>query len=220
MSWKNMKKFYPDSKVEVQGFSAKFYDHLMNIMTFGGYNTFIKKAIHSMKIDQNDKILDFGAGTGRNALLMNKYLSEKSEILGLEISDYMISQFEKKIRRFDNVKVLKKRIDEPLDYKDEFDKVFISFVLHGFPHQVRKIVIQNAFKALKPGGTFFILDYNEFDLNNMSLIFRIPFKIVECPYAFDFIEKDWKQILSDAEFRDYEEYLFFHKYVRLLGAKK
>jgi ubiquinone/menaquinone biosynthesis C-methylase UbiE len=66
-----MKKIYPDSKVEIQGFTAKFYDNLVNFVTLGGYSIFIKKAIKSMNINPNDKIIDFGAGTGRNALLMN-----------------------------------------------------------------------------------------------------------------------------------------------------
>ena len=90
-------KYYPCSKVEVQGFTAKHYDQLLNVLTFGGYNWFIRKAIRSMDIQANEKILDFGAGTGRNALLMNKQLSEKGEILGLEISDLMITQFQENI---------------------------------------------------------------------------------------------------------------------------
>ncbi len=91
-----MEQYYPDSKVEIQGLTAKFYDGVLNLATFGGYSFFIKKAICSMGINRDDKILDFGAGTGRNALLMNKYLSDKGEILGLEISQEMISQFEPK----------------------------------------------------------------------------------------------------------------------------
>jgi demethylmenaquinone methyltransferase/2-methoxy-6-polyprenyl-1,4-benzoquinol methylase len=173
-----------------------------------------------MNLQSEDKVLDLGAGSGRNALLMRKHLSEEGEIIGLDIAPEMITQFKKKSAKFNNVKILEKRIDEPLDFQQEFDKVFISFVLHGFPHAVRKQIIQNAFQALKPGGTFYILDYNEFDLKKMPFPFRIPFKFIECPYAFDFIEKDWKNILSEIGFGDFSEFLFLHKYVRLLGTKK
>ena len=34
-----------DSKVEVTGFEAKYYDTLMNLITFGRYPKFIRKAI-------------------------------------------------------------------------------------------------------------------------------------------------------------------------------
>lgn len=220
MSKKRMKKYYPESKVEIHDFAANYYDTILDIATLGTYPTFIRKVIGLLNIMPKDRILDLGAGSGRNSLLMRQYLTKEGEIIGLDISTEMITQFEKKTQRFENVKILKKRIDKPLEYQNEFDKVFISFVLHGFPHPIRKQVIQNAFQALKHGGIFFVLDYNEFDLNKMPFFFKIPFRNIECPYAFDFIEKDWKQILSGIGFSDFTEYYFFYKYVRLLGAKK
>ena len=215
-----MNKFYPDSGVEIQGFTAKFYDKIMNIMTFGGYSLFIKKAIKSMGIHQDDKILDFGAGTGRNALLMNKYLSGEGEILGLEISDLMIDQFKNKTKSLTTLNIKNQRIDQPFELEKKYDKVFISFVFHGFPFDVQKQIIQNAFNALKENGEFIILDFNEFVTDETPLYFRIPFKIIECKYAFEYVERDWKNILSEFGFRDFEEKLFLKKHIRLLKAKK
>jgi len=34
----------------------------------------------------------------------------------------------------------------------------------------------------------------------MPLYLKIPFKQMECPYAFDFIEIDWKQVLGNNSF--------------------
>ena len=215
-----MKKIYPDSGVEIQGFSAKFYDNLMNIMTLGGYSSFIKKAIRSMSINKNDKILDFGAGTGRNAILMNKYISENGEILGLEISELMIVQFKKKTEKFHNINIINQRIDQPYELEEKYDKVFISFVLHGFPFEIQKNIIQNAFNALKEDGEFIILDFNEFVIDKTPFYFRIPFKIIECKYAFEYVERDWKQILSEFGFNDFQEKLYLGKHLRLLKAKK
>ena len=72
---------------------------------------------------------------------------------------------------------------------------------------------------LRDGGTLFILDYNEFDPREMPLYLRIPLKLVECPYAFDFLRRDRKGILADNGFGEFEEHILF-KYVRLLKAKK
>ena len=203
-----MEKFYPDSGVEIQGFTAKFYDNIMNIMSFGGYRLFIKKAISSMSINQNDRILDFGAGTGRNALLMNNYLSGKGEILGLEISELMIAQFKKKTEKFHNINIINQRIDQPFEFEKKYDKVFISFVLHGFPFEIQKNIIQNAFYALKDNGEFIILDFNEFIMDKTPLYFRIPFKIIECKYAFEYVERNWRQILSEFGFINFDENYF------------
>jgi len=212
--------YYPTSKVEVSGFTAKHYDGLMNIITLGRYSSLMQKAIRLMEIKPTDKILDLGAGTGRNACLMMRYLSARGELVGFDISKEMISQFKKNCTGFSNARILSKRIDQDLSYEEYFDKVFISFVLHGFPQDARKQIIRNVLKALKKHGEFFILDYNEFSLKEMPLYSRIPFKLIECPYAFDFIEKDWQRILAGEGFNNFEKHLFFRGYIRLLRGEK
>ncbi|MCD6327323.1 class I SAM-dependent methyltransferase [bacterium] len=215
-----MSAYYPESKVEVSGFVARYYDILINIVLLGRYSSFIRKAIRLMGIGPADKILDLGAGTGRNACLMAGYSSSEGEIIGLDISEEMISQFEKKCRDFPNIKIINARIDQDLAYERYFDKVFISFVLHGFPQQARNQIVRNAFKALKNGGEFFILDYGEFSLRDTPLYIRLPFKLMECRYAFDFIEKNWGKILLLQGFSDFKEQSFFSGYVRLLRGVK
>ena len=213
-----MGKLYKDSKVELTGFTAAHYDSIMNLASLGRYAHFIKKAISLMHIQPEDKILDLGCGTGRNASLMVSYLSEKGGLLGMDISDEMERQFCSRFRESTNVSFLKQRIDQPLELTETFDKAFISFVIHGFPHKVREETIQNVTDHLRLGGKFFILDYNEFSLQDMPLYIRVPFKIIECPHAFDFIKRDWKEILKDFGFRTFQEHLFFRNYARLLEA--
>ncbi|MCD6318551.1 class I SAM-dependent methyltransferase [Candidatus Aerophobetes bacterium] len=215
-----MSNHYPKSRVEIKGFTAKYYDTLMNVVTFGKYSSFIEKVIELMRIRPTDRILDLGAGTGRNACLIMRYLSLEGELVSLDISKEMIVQFEKRCANFSNVKIINQRIDQPLPYKDEFDKVFICFVLHGFPQTVREVIIDNAFRALKNGGEFFILDYNEFSLRDTPFYLTLAFKLIECPYAFDFIKKDWKEILSKVGFNHFKKHYFFSKYVRLLKVVK
>ena len=213
-----MGELYKDSKVELTRFTAAHYDFIMNLMSLGRYAHFIKEVVSLMHIRPEDKIIDLGCGTGRNAYLMVSYLSEKGRLLGMDISDEMEKQFCSLFKELTNVSFLKQRIDQLFELTETFDKAFISFVMHGFPHQVREKTIQNITNHLKPGGKFFILDYNEFSLQDMPLHLRIPFKIIECPYAFDFIKRDWKEILKDFGFQMFHEHLFFWNYVRLLVA--
>ncbi|RLB77855.1 MAG: hypothetical protein DRH24_15460 [Deltaproteobacteria bacterium] len=215
-----MKKIYPESKVEVTGFTARYYDIGLDIATLGRYLPFMKQAIQTAKIEPKDKILDLGAGTGRNARLLADYLDGEGELIGVDVSDDMIAQFEKRCADLHNVKIVNRRIDQTLPYKNEFTKVFISFVLHGFPQSARMLIIKNAFKALKDGGKLLILDYNEFLPAELPFYLKVPFKMLECPYAFDFIEKDWKKILAETGFNDFEEHFFFRRFIRLLSAVK
>jgi len=215
-----MSKYYPESKVEIGGFSARHYDILLDIFTLQGYSFMIQKVMQLLDIKQSDKILDLGAGTGKNACIMNKYLSKKGELIGLDISKEMVGQFKRNCSNFPNIKILNKRIDRDFGFNDYFDKVFVAFVLHGFPQEMRKKIINNVFKALENDGEFIILDYNEFILEELPFYFRIPFKKIECKYAFDFIKQNWKEILKSIGFKEFTEYYFYKDYIRLLKAQK
>ncbi len=215
-----MEKLYPDSEVELTKFMAKHYDTILDLVTLYGYKKFINKAITDLDIKQNDKILDLACGTGRNILLMNKHLSKDSLLIGLDISKDMEKQFNTKCKKFSNIKFINKRIDQPFEFEQKFDKVFISFALHGFPHEIRKIIIKNAYNNLRSGGIFNILDYSKFDINKIPFHHRFIFKKIECKFAFDYIKRDWKNILKGYGFNNFKENLYFKKYVRLLKAEK
>lgn len=208
-----------DSKVEVTGWEARNYDILMNVITGGTYPFFIRRVVKDMHIQPADAILDFGAGTGRNISLMNRYLSKEGRVLGLEIGAEMLEQARKRFADHPRVAIEEQRIEEPLPYDNEFNKVFISFVFHGLVQEDRLKVIANAQRALKPGGEFFILDYNEFDLKHSPLPVRLIFK-AECPLATDFIGRDLQAILRDGGFNSFRVHTYYLGYVRLLAASK
>ena len=215
-----MSKIYPDSGVEVQGVVARHYDTIMNVMSFGLYPRFIRSAVANMDIEPEDRIMDLGCGTGRNTLLMHKRLGPGGHIMGMDISEIMEKQYLKSSRNLHNVEFRRQRADVPFSLDAPYDKAWMSFVLHGFPHEVRLRVIDNIFSNLKPGGVFCLLDFAEFSLEKMPLVYRVPFKAVECKYAFDFIERDWKEIFRQHGFVEFEEHHWFKNYVRLLKAKR
>jgi ubiquinone/menaquinone biosynthesis C-methylase UbiE/predicted Fe-Mo cluster-binding NifX family protein len=221
-SAKNQKRLYPDSRVELTPIIQKFYDIQLDLATLGLYKSFIKKVIKYMDIQPNDSILDFGCGTGRNACLMAEYINSGGKITGLDISEIMQKQFEKKCRSHPHIRFKRQRIDRPFTLEEKYNKVFMSFVFHGFPQEVRKIILENALTHLKEGGTLNILDYSEFEIRSIPFHHRFVFNLVEgqCKYAFDFIQRDWRRILSDYHFEKIEEIFFIKNYIRLLRAEK
>lgn len=208
-----------DSKVEVTGLEARYYDLLMNTITAGTYPFFIRSAIREMQIQPGDNILVFGAGTGRNMDLMDKYLSGKGRIVGLDVGLEMLEQAQRRFADHPYLTIEKQRIEEPLLYQGEFDKGFISFVLHGFVQEDRLKIIDNARRALRVGGEFIILDYNEFDLKKSPWPVRFVFKM-ECPLATDFIGLDLQAILREQGFDGFRVHRHYLGYVRLLAARK
>ncbi len=216
-----MSKLYPESKVEVRGWEARNYDSLMDIITLGRYRGFIRDAIAAMGLEPGERILDLGAGTGRNAALMLEHVGEAGWITAWEIGEDMRRAFGARLGDRPNVELVDRRIDLPKeDFERPYDRVFISFVLHGLPHESRLVVLDNAFAALRPGGRFHILDYTEGPVDAPPFYRRWFLKYAECPYAVDFVERDWGSILSGAGFLEPSRRFFMRKIVQLLTVRK
>jgi len=213
-------KMYPESGVELSPFISRHYDRILSMASMGHYHQSIRRAVKDMDIQPEDHILDMGCGTGYNTRLMAAHLSSKGSIQGMDISEEMALQFEKQFNEDHRIKFTDQRIDLPFHLDKRFNKVFISFVIHGFPHDIRHNVIENAFNHLEDGGSFYILDFSEFDMDSMPFHHRAIFKAVECKYAFDFIERDWKFILKEHGYKDFTEHFYLRKYMRLLKAVK
>jgi ubiquinone/menaquinone biosynthesis C-methylase UbiE len=208
------------SRVEVTGAEARHYDLVINVITGGTYPFFIRGVIRDMGIRQNDAILDLGAGTGRNACLMARYLDDQGRIVGLDIGPEMLEQARRRCQHLPNVTFQKRRVEVPIPYHERFDKVLISFVLHGFVQADRLRILDNAYQALRLGGELLILDYNEFEPERASWPVRFAFRHIECPLATDFVRRDWQTILQEEGFGDSRTHNYYFGYVRLLAAKK
>ena len=208
------------SKVEIGPGGARYYDFSLDLLSLGQYSHLIKGVIEKMGIKPNQSILDLGSGTGRNDCLMAEKVGAQGRIVGLDISDEMLSRARKRCGRYPNITFKKQRIELSLPYKEEFDTVFISFVLHGFENEQKLQIIHGALQALKPGGTFYILDYSEFDLERVWLPLRWVFTHWECQLAVEFLKLDIKEMLQSQGFTDSEEEFFFKGYLRLLKTVK
>ncbi len=206
------------SKVEVKGLEAVLYDQLMLILSGFTYSNFIKQVIKDMDIRINDKIIDFGSGTGKNICLMRQYTNNM--IIGLDKGREMLKQSKKRCKRFNNIKIFYHDIRHKTPFIEEFNAVFISFVIHGFIDQDRDKIIEHAYSTLKPNGSLFILDYNEFDINSKNEFVKLVFKYGECPLASEFINIDFKQKLKGFGFNNFKEFYYYSNLVRLLIAKK
>jgi len=199
---------------------ARHYDLFMNVISLGYYPHLIRKVVNKMDIQPGQSILDLGSGTGRNDRFIAQKIGPEGRILGLDISKEMLSLSRKRCQQYPNAEFKEQRIELPLTYQEEFDKVFTSFVLHGFEDAQKVGIISNAYHALKPGGVFCIFDYNAFEPERLWFPLRWAFIRGECQLALEFLKLDLKEMLSGQGFRSFEEELFLGEHLRLLKAAK
>ncbi len=208
------------SKVEVKGLEAKHYDLLMNLITLGKYERFIRKAISDLNLKPNDVVMDLGAGTGKNAELMFNHLGSDGKLFALEIGEEMRRQLEERRKTHPNLVVLNQRIEQPFRLPESATVAFISFVLHGLEQEDRLKVLENVRNNLAENGRFCMLDYAHFSVDEAPWYVRFGIRRLECQLAEEFIGYDWKRILRESGFEPDSETFYFRGYIRLLCAVK
>jgi demethylmenaquinone methyltransferase/2-methoxy-6-polyprenyl-1,4-benzoquinol methylase len=192
----------------------------MDLLLMGRYQAFIEQAIGRMSIRQGDEILDLGSGTGRNICLMLEALGHSGRVVGVDSSGDMIEQARQRCSDYPQVTFLRQRIEEELPFRDEFDKVVIAFALHSLEDEDKESLLETVRRALKSEGIFWILDFNEFDLERQSLPFRWAFRRIECELGIEFLSLDLRGMLTRHGFGRFISYSFLANHVRLLGAEK
>ena len=205
--------------IETSGVKALFYDQLLMLGTFGLYPKTIRLVIEAMEIRATDRILDLGAGTGKNELLMSRYLNGGS-ITALEIGREMRRQLRRRCGSIENIHLENRRIENPLPYNGQFDKVLLSFVLHGFEERRRRDILLNGYRALVPGGRLFVFDWNEFDLDCRGPVIRFFINHIECGPTRGFIRTNLRKLLLDCGFTDVEFTRYTRGLLRLASVKK
>jgi len=190
------------------------------VLSLGRYSYFIRQVIKKMGIKSGQSILDLGSGTGKNECFMAEKVGPYGKIIGVDISDDMLRQARKRCYKYPNVIFNKQRAELPLPYKEDFEVVFISFVLHGFENTQKLWIIHNAYEALRAGGSLYLLDYAEFDLGRVWLPLRWAFTHWECQLAVEFLKLDIKGMIRAQGFTGIKEEFFLRDHLRLLSAVK
>jgi S-adenosylmethionine-diacylgycerolhomoserine-N-methlytransferase len=127
------------------------------------------RLIAEMNVQPGENVLEAGCGTGRNlAILARKY--PRAHFFGLDASSEMLKTAQGKVdsRKLKNID-LKVALADNFTFADTFrlekpfDTIFFSYSISMIPPWKESIL--NALKNLKPGGSFYIVDfYDQRDL--------------------------------------------------------
>lgn len=160
------KKQHPRSAVALQtdgitlDHAAPVYDLIAPLMTLGLERRFHRIVIKLLALKGDEHILDIGCGTGTLTRDMATALSDKQASLctGLDAAEKMIEVAQKKAAHIPNIH-FDAAIAEHLPYDNEsFDYAVSTFFFHHIHFELKKQVLSETARILKPGGRFIIVD--------------------------------------------------------------
>ena len=177
------------------------YDLMNDLMSFGFHRLWKQRLIEMMNIKSNDKIIDVGSGTGD---LIKTILKENNDIsiYSIDLNLDMLSEAKK---RFNNQEIKKIKFVNanaeqlPFD-NDFFDKYIISFCLRNITY-IEKALYESL-RVLKPGGTFYCLEFNTPTSSLVNLLYSkyrkkvIPYlgeRIAHNKSAYKYLEESISQ---------------------------
>ncbi|HTY25304.1 MAG TPA: class I SAM-dependent methyltransferase [Desulfomonilaceae bacterium] len=115
-----------------------------------GYRKGLRRLIE-LTVEETDRVLDVGCGTGSATVLA---AAKTSEVVGIDLSKDMIELAEEKIlkKSLKNISFVTTSVEDYVPQRP-FDKVISSFMIpHVKPH-LRPAIYACMYNFLKPGGT-------------------------------------------------------------------
>jgi demethylmenaquinone methyltransferase/2-methoxy-6-polyprenyl-1,4-benzoquinol methylase len=139
---------------------SKNYDFLNHFLSLGIDILWRKKAIKFLKNDNPKHILDIATGTGDFAI--EALALKPDKIIGVDISEGMLSVGRKKMKKKGLDKVIEMQLgdSEKLLFEDNtFDAVIVAFGVRNFENLEKGLTDMN--RVLKVGGKAVILEFSK-----------------------------------------------------------
>jgi len=144
--------------------SAKLYDHQVELLFLGAAGAMrrillapLKKALAKNANGEGLKFLEIGCGTG--TMTRDMHLTfPKAKIIASDISSPYLKIARQRLTEYDNISFLE-AAGETLPFQNEsFDVIYCVYLFHEMPLDVRKKILTEAYRLLKPGGYFGYVD--------------------------------------------------------------
>ena len=183
--------------------SAQLYDMQVDVLFYGTANAIRRQALvplHEVfaRRDQRQlKLVDVGCGTGR-FLDFVKQAWPRLPCLGIDLSEPYLHEARRHLRRWSWLKLAVANAEAlPLPDASQ-DAVTSIFTFHELPPDVRRIVLHEFARVLKPGGRLVLVDSlqrgDRPDYDGLLELFPQNFHE---PYYASYIEEDFGAIATD-----------------------
>ena len=179
---------------------AERYDTQVEVLFKGTANVMRRQALPQLfevfsGHDQRTlRLIDLGCGTGRFLDLV-KQAWPRLSALGLDLSEAYIRHARRHLRRRPHLHLLVANAEAIPVPDNSVEAVTSIFMFHELPPQVRRIVVKECARVLKPGGRLILLDSLQKGDEQCydALLERFPLSYHE-PYYQSYIAEDFPAI--------------------------
>ncbi len=183
--------------------SAQRYDTQVEVLFIGAANATRRQALPPLREvfagrDQRRlSLLDVGCGTGR-FLDFVKQAWPRLPALGLDLSEAYVKEAKRHLQRWSRTGLIVGKA-ESIPLPDESQDAITSiFMFHELPPKVRRIVLSEFARVLKPGGRLVLVDSlqrgDEPDYDGLLELFPQSFHE---PYYLSYIKEDFAALCQD-----------------------
>jgi ubiquinone/menaquinone biosynthesis C-methylase UbiE len=188
--------------------SARRYDHQVEVLFGGGADAMRRQAlvpIHDRLARAGVRgrhLVDLACGTGR-FLSFVKDNYPRLDVTALDLSPHYLAQARETLRLWPGVTPRHAAAEDTGLPGGSVDIVTCIYLFHELPREVRRQVVEEARRILKPGGAFILVDTilrgdrPAYD----GLLEYFPVAFHE-PYYWDFVTSDPGRMFRDAGFRE------------------
>ena len=195
-----LQKFHFQSDGYLSGASAKRYDHQVEVLFGGAAAAMRRQALVPLKAAlagrSAARLLDVGCGTGR-FLREVKANYPRLDVTGVDLSAHYLAVARDDLRPWSRARLVVGAA-ETMPFADgQFDAVTCIYLFHELPPRVRRAVVSEIRRVLKPGGMLVFVDSlqpgDEPDYDAMLDYFPLAFHE---PYYASYLREDLDRLWS------------------------
>jgi ubiquinone/menaquinone biosynthesis C-methylase UbiE len=195
-----LQKFHFQSDGYLSGASAERYDHQVEVLFGGGAAAMRRQALVPLKAAlmgrPRARLLDVGCGTGR-FLREVKANYPRLGVTGLDLSPFYLEVAQRELRSWSRVQLVLGAAEATPFADGQFDAITCIYLFHELPSAVRRAVVAEIRRVLKPGGVLVFVDSlqpgDEPDYDALLDYFPIAFHE---PYYASYLREDLERMWS------------------------
>jgi ubiquinone/menaquinone biosynthesis C-methylase UbiE len=195
-----LQKFHFQSDGYLSGPSARRYDHQVEVLFGGAAAVMRRQALVPLRAALArrgaERMLDIGCGTGC-FLREVKANHPRLQITGLDLSPYYLGVARQKLQPWSRARFVQ-GLAEAMPFGDQqFDAVTCIYLFHELPPGVRRAVVDEVRRVLRPDGVLIFVDSlqtgDEPDYDAMLEYFPVA---LHEPYYASYLKEDLHRLWS------------------------